>query len=88
MTVLLYSASGDPLIVKVGPPIPDDFSPDDLQPGVSCQVCGCTDTTACEPPCFWVAPGVCSACCPALAQAWLVAPETVDAVAREVFELS
>jgi hypothetical protein len=28
----------------------------------SCRVCGCTDETACFPPCSWVAPDLCSAC--------------------------
>jgi hypothetical protein len=31
----------------------------------TCEVCGCTDSRACmtdQGPCFWVAPGLCSAC--------------------------
>jgi len=27
-----------------------------------CRVCGCTDLTACDPPCWWVAKDLCSAC--------------------------
>lgn len=37
------------------------------EPGTACQVCGCTDEMACineetGEPCYWVAPGICSAC--------------------------
>jgi hypothetical protein len=28
----------------------------------TCRVCGCTDMRACEPPCSWVEPDLCSAC--------------------------
>jgi hypothetical protein len=28
----------------------------------SCAICGCTDDHACPEGCFWVAPGLCSAC--------------------------
>ena len=27
-----------------------------------CRVCGCTDDDACDPPCFWVKPDLCSTC--------------------------
>jgi hypothetical protein len=57
MTVLLYDARGEPLLVD------DDFDPEAPQPGVSCQGCGCTDEDGCPPDgCFWVAPGWCSRC--------------------------
>lgn len=28
----------------------------------SCRVCGCTDDRACQPPCSWVEPDLCSSC--------------------------
>jgi hypothetical protein len=28
----------------------------------ACERCGCTDTSACNPPCGWVRPGLCSNC--------------------------
>lgn len=30
-----------------------------------CRVCGCTQNHACEEPCSWVEPGLCSSCAPA-----------------------
>lgn len=27
-----------------------------------CRTCGCTDNTACTPPCSWIAADLCSAC--------------------------
>lgn len=27
-----------------------------------CRVCGCSELNACDPPCWWVSPGLCSAC--------------------------
>lgn len=27
-----------------------------------CRVCGCTQVQACNPPCYWVEPDLCSAC--------------------------
>lgn len=86
--VLLYDAHGEPLIEDPADDeivIPPHFSPDDPQPGVSCTQCGCTDEDGCEPDgCFWVAPELCSSCCPALAEAWQVAPELVDVVVAQL----
>lgn len=28
----------------------------------ACRLCGCTDAEACNPPCSWVEPDLCSAC--------------------------
>lgn len=39
--------------------------PDALIPPSACKVCGCTWTRACAGGCYWVAPGLCSACAPA-----------------------
>lgn len=30
-----------------------------------CVLCGCTEYTACSPPCWWAREDVCSACAPA-----------------------
>lgn len=83
MSVLLYSAGGDPLITKADAiDIPEDFDPQDTQPGVACSGCSCTDEDGCPPcGCFWVAPALCSTCRPDLAEAWTVAPELVRHVA-------
>lgn len=27
-----------------------------------CGVCRCSEFEPCEPPCFWIAPGICSSC--------------------------
>jgi hypothetical protein len=29
-----------------------------------CRMCGCTNDNACEPPCHWVEPDLCSSCVP------------------------
>jgi hypothetical protein len=29
---------------------------------VTCRVCGCTDDHACNPPCAWFEPGLCTTC--------------------------
>ena len=29
---------------------------------MACRVCGCTEIEACNPPCSWVAPSLCSGC--------------------------
>ena len=31
----------------------------------ACRECGCTELNACEGGCWWVEPGLCSACAPA-----------------------
>ncbi len=72
MSVLLYDAHGAPLISRDDPiDIPDDFDPQEPQPGVACMGCGCTDEDGCaQSGCFWVAPGLCSSCAPELADEW------------------
>lgn len=34
---------------------------------MTCRGCGCTDEFACPGGCFWIAPGLCSACAAAAA---------------------
>lgn len=33
-----------------------------LYEGMTCRVCGCTDSHACEGGCYWVEPGLCNKC--------------------------
>ncbi len=35
----------------------------------ACRVCGCTEACGCPEGCWWVAPGLCSSCAPALVEA-------------------
>jgi hypothetical protein len=30
--------------------------------GRQCRVCGCTQNAGCDPPCYWIAPDLCSTC--------------------------
>jgi hypothetical protein len=39
----------------------------------TCRRCGCDDTHPCDPPCAWVAPDLCSRCCPELDPAEILA---------------
>lgn len=41
---------------------PSSFSVDELQ---ACRACGCTNDRACNPPCAWAEPDLCTACVPA-----------------------
>jgi hypothetical protein len=83
VSVVLYDAHGEPLLVKTDAvEIPDGFDPGEFQPGVRCSTCGCSDEAACGPSgCFWVAPALCSTCRPDLAEAWMMTPEMVRYVA-------
>jgi hypothetical protein len=52
--------------------LPQAFAPNGapLRPDLNaigirqCTVCGCTEHHACEPPCHWTTPTLCSACTP------------------------
>jgi len=34
----------------------------DIEAGDYCRVCGCTKNNPCDPPCGWVAEGLCTSC--------------------------
>jgi len=40
----------------------DSLQPRDKDGMMKCRVCGCTEVRACQPPCSWAGPFICSNC--------------------------
>lgn len=50
------------LVAEAVPAIDPDDPPVPAGIGPVCRGCGCTEDAACNPPCHWVEPDLCSAC--------------------------